>query len=281
MRREVVIEPSRGWGRVDWGELWEYRDLLAVLVRRDFISRYRQTILGPAWFVVQPLLTAAVFAVVFGRVAKIGTDGVPTPLFYLAALLGWNYFSQNLAAGGGTFVNNAHLFGKVYFPRLVIPLAAVVSNLVALALQGIPLLLFLGYYAAVGRLGESVRLTPALALFPLAVAWTGAISFGVSLWMAAGTARYRDLVHLNQYLVQVWMFVTPVFYPLSVVGPEWRAWLWLNPMAANIELYRWTLLGAGTFDGSLVASSFLWTLLILAGGLVAFRSSERKVVDVL
>jgi lipopolysaccharide transport system permease protein len=178
-------------------------------------------------------------------------------------------------------VNNAHLFGKVYFPRLVMPVAAVVSNLVALVLQFIPLILFLIYFVVTGKLGDSVRWTPALVFFPLVVLWTALSSFGVGLWMAAGSARYRDLVHLNQYLVQVWMFATPVFYPLSMIGPEWHAWIWLNPVAVNIELYRWTLLGVGTFDGPLVVLSLLWTALILAGGLVVFKRSERMVVDVL
>ncbi len=211
---EVVVEPSRGWIRLPWRELWEYRDLLVLLVRRDVISRYKQTLLGPAWFIVQPVLTTLVFALIFSRIAEIPTDGIPAPLFYLCGLLGWNYFSQNITAGGATFINNAHLFGKVYFPRLIVPISIIASNLIALALQLIPFFAFFAYYKLL-RGAPGIDLGWRALLLPLPILHMMALSLGVSLWMAASTAKYRDFVHLNQYLVQLWMFATPIIYPLS------------------------------------------------------------------
>ena len=156
---EVVIAPSRGWITVDWREFWEYRDLLLLLIQRDVTSRYKQTLLGPLWFVVQPVLTAFVFAIIFGRVAGIPTDGIPGPLFYLCGLLGWTYFSQNISNAGASFVNNSHLFGKVYFPRLIVPLAIILSNLVAFAIQFVPFLLFLAYYLLFTQEGSTASTT--------------------------------------------------------------------------------------------------------------------------
>ena len=275
---EIVIQPTKGWLRIDWQELWDYRDLLVLLVQRDFSSRYKQTLLGPIWFVLQPVLTAMVFAVVFGGIAGISTDGIPRLLFYLCGLLGWNYFSQNITTGGAVFLNNSALFGKVYFPRLVVPVSIVVGNLVAMALQAIPFFAFLAFYELTGR-AENVQLSWHALLVVLPIVHIALFSLGVSLWMSASTAKYRDLVHLTQYLIQIWMFATPVFWPLSKVSPQWAWVVWANPMSVPVEAFRICLLGRGTLGGPEILISVAMTFLILGTGLALFQKIERTVID--
>ena len=276
---EIRIAPTRGWLRLNWRELWEYRDLLGLLVQRDVISRYKQTLLGPLWFIVQPILTAIVFALIFGRIAGIPTDGIPGPLFYLCGLLGWTYFSQNVSTAGASFVNNSHLFGKVYFPRLIVPLATIVSNLVAFAIQLLPFFAFLGYYLITGAHRGSVEITWRFLLFPLPLLHVALLSLGVSLLMSAATAKYRDLIHFNQFLIQIWMFATPIFYPLSKVPKNYEWVVWMNPMSVPTELFRICLLGRGTVNGPEVAFSLAFALVLLVAGLAAFQRVERTVID--
>ena len=276
---EIVIEPSRGWLNLDWRELWEYRDLLVLLVQRDFISRYKQTILGPLWHLIQPVITTAVFVVIFGRVAGISTDQIPQPLFYLCGLLGWNYFSQNISTGGATFINNAGLFGKVYFPRLIVPVSVVVANLIAFALQLIPFLLFLAYYKFFTAQAGVVRFSWLLLLAPLPLLQTALLSLGVSLWMSASTAKFRDLIHLNQFIIQLWMFATPIIYPLSKVSDRWKWIIWANPMSVPVEAFRICFLGRGTLGPTEITISAASTLLILATGIAVFQKVEKTVVD--
>ena len=276
---EIHIEARRGWLRVDWRELWEYRDLLFVLVRRDFLAKYKQTVLGPLWFILQPLLSTLVFTVVFNKVAGIGTDGIPPVLFYLCGLLSWGYFSQNITTGSVTFTANAHLFGKVWFPRLVVPIATVVSNLVALGLQFAVFLLFFAWFAI---RGEPVHIgVQCLLIIPLLLI-TGALSLGLGLLISASTAKYRDLSHLTPILLQLWLFATPVIYPLSkLTGGDGRwAWIaWANPMAPVVEGFRFALLGKGTWEGPMLAVSAVVTVLLLLLGVVAFSQAERTVAD--
>jgi lipopolysaccharide transport system permease protein len=276
---EIVIERSSGWLKIPWHELWEYRDLLFLLVQRDFISRYKQTILGPLWHLFQPLLTTAVF-VIFARAAGISTDGIPAPLFYLCGLLVWNYFSQNITNGGATFVNNAHLFGKVYFPRLIVPISVVIANLVAVALQAIPFLLVLGYYQFFTHGAYQFHLTWLTLLLPLPLIQTCLLSLGISLWMSAATAKFRDLVHLNQYIVQIWMFATPVIYPISRVPIQWRWINWANPVSVPVEAFRLCLLGHGTLELHEIVISSLITLALLLSGIGIFQRVERTVIDI-
>ncbi|MDR3401282.1 MAG: ABC transporter permease [Chthoniobacter sp.] len=276
---EIVIQPSRGWMNIPWREIWEYRDLLYVLVQRDFISRYKQTILGPLWHLLQPVITAAVFAVVFGGIAGIPTDGIPKLLFYLCGLLGWSYFSQNITNAGATFVNNAHLFGKVYFPRLIVPISIIVSNLIAFALQLIPFVICFVFYKFFTKQGDGIELTWRLLLAPLPLLHTALLSFGVSLWMSASTAKYRDLIHLNQYIIQIWMFATPIFYPLSRVSPKFEWAIWANPMSVPVESFRICLLGHGRLGTTEIVISVVTTLLLTVTGVIAFQKVERTVVD--
>ncbi len=276
---EIHIEARTGWLRVDWRELWEYRDLLFVLVRRDFLSKYKQTVLGPLWFILQPLLNTLIFTVIFNKVAGIGTDGIPPTLFYLCALLPWGYFSQNVTTGALTFTANAHLFGKVYFPRLVVPLSTVISNLFALGLQFAVFFLFAAWFAL---RGASLHFGAGLLLaFPLLLV-TAALSLGLSLLISASTAKYRDLSHLTPIVLQLWMFATPVIYPLSKLtgGDGDFAWIaWVNPMASVVEGFRFALLGKGEWNGGMIAISTAASVIFLLLGIMAFSRAERTVTD--
>lgn len=276
---EIVIQPTRGWLRINWRELWDYRDLLVLLVQRDFISRYKQTLLGPLWHLLQPVMNTAVYFVIFGLIAGIPTDGFPQPLFYLCSQLAWNYFAQNVTLGGATFINNAHLFGKVYFPRLIVPVSVVVANLIAVALQLVPFIICFAYYKFFTADAASIPVTWLLLLAPLPLIQTALFSLGVSLWMSASTAKYRDLVHLNQYLIQILMFATPVVWPLSKIPPHWK-WIALaNPMAVPVEGLRICLLGRGTLGATEIAVSIVVTFAVLVSGIAAFQKVERTVID--
>lgn len=275
-RHEIIIERRTGWLRLELRELWEYRDLLALLVRRDWIARYQQTMLGPLWHLFQPLLTMAMFVIVFTRVAKVPTDNIPAPLFYLSGLLAWNYFSQNITTASGTFLNNQGLFSKVWFPRLVIPVAALTSNLAAIALQLVPFALVAVYYAITSG---AYMPTWRILLLPLAALHVGAVSLGVGLLMASATSKYRDIVHLNQFIVQLWMFATPLIYPLSQVPAKW-AWIeWFNPMAVPVESFRWCLLAKATITPAMLGSSLGLAIILVVAGVVAFQNAARSAVD--
>jgi lipopolysaccharide transport system permease protein len=275
-----AIVANRTWFRFDPMELWDRRDLLLLLFRRDFVSRYRQTLLGPAWHVLQPLALALVFTLVFGRVAAIPTEGAPRVLFYLAGLLGWNACSHSLQATSATFGSNADLFGKVYFPRLIVPLAAVLTSLVALGLQLGVFLVVLGGYKLVAPSGGFGMHWSALWL-PLLAVEAAALGLGVGLWISSVTARYRDLKHAMPFLLLLWMFLTPVIYPLSRVPPEYRAIALANPVAPVVEAFRHALLGAGALVPGALIGSIASTLLILVSGVLIFQRTERTVVDTL
>lgn len=277
--RETIIEPNRIWFRVNWGEIYEYRDLFFLLVRRDFLSKYKQTVLGPAWFMLQPLLTTLVFTVFFGKVAKVSTDGVPGMLFYLCGMLGWNYFAQNIATGAATFTNNAQLFGKVYFPRLVVPASAVASNAFALVLNLLVYLGFFGWFKAFVPSATGLSIGFAVFWVPLLALQTAALSLGVSLWLSASSAKYRDLTHITPLLLQLWMFATPIIYPASSL-PQKMGWInWINPMSAITEGFRYCLLGKATLGTPEMAASFAMTLVVLLSGILIFQKTERTVVD--
>jgi lipopolysaccharide transport system permease protein len=275
-----IIAPNRAWLRFDWAELLARRDLLSLLVRRDLVSRYRQTILGPAWLVLQPLALALVFSLVFGRVAAIPTDGAPRILFYLCSLFGWHCFALNLQSTSSTFSANADLFGKVFFPRLVMPLAAVLSNLVSLTIQlAVFLLFYLGY--KLFQIGSGYGMGISALLLPLLVLQTAAFALGVGLWISVLTARYRDLRHAMSFLMLIWMFLTPVIYPLSKVSPDYRYLLQLNPVATMVESIRSVLLGVGTVTPLALTWSLGITIVVLVSGILLFQRAERTVVDTL
>jgi lipopolysaccharide transport system permease protein len=276
---ETIIRPSTGWLNVDLAGLWRYRDLLWVLVHRDFVARYKQTVLGPLWFIVQPLLTTLVFAVIFGKVAHIPTDGVPPFLFYLTGLLGWNFFANTFTGTSNTLAANAGIFGKVYFPRLIVPIATVISGGIALVIQLVTFLLVWAWYRYGTPAGGDLQLSWTVLWFPLALLQIAILSLGAGLWMSALTAKYRDFAFLSGFLVQLWMYATPVIYPLSAVPARWRWLAAINPMTVPVDAIKAIFLGQGVVTPTLALISGLVTLVILLGGLVVFGKVERTFVD--
>lgn len=278
MSIELIIEPTKGWSRLNWRELLHYRDLLLLLVRRDFVSKYKQTILGPLWFIIQPLMTTLVFTVIFGRVAKISTDELPMMLFYLCGMLGWQYFAECIRGTSATFVVNQGIFGKVYFPRLVVPVSVVSSNLLALAIQFVTFTAFWIYFRFFTP--ATIAWSPWSAFFlPLLIVQQAALGLGVGLWLSSLTAKYRDFMHLTGFLTQLWMYATPVVYPLSVIPEQWRWVSVLNPMTQMVEAYRLLLLGAGTVEWRYIAVGVLMTAFVLATGVMIFSKTEKDFID--
>jgi lipopolysaccharide transport system permease protein len=277
---EIVIEATHGLRFVPWRELRAYRDLLWLLVWRDIASRYKQTVLGLLWFVAQPLLTTIVFVVIFSMVARIPTNGAPASLFYLCGLLPWSYFAQTFQSTSNSLANNATMFGKVYFPRLIVPLSSAISNLLPLAIQ---IAVFLGVFALekIGPQGSSFGFSATAVLLPLVFAQVGLLSLGAGLWIAAFTTKFRDFAILAGFLLQLWMYVTPVVYPLSRVPERWYWVAALNPMTYPLEATRFMLLRAGSPTAGLLALSAAVTLGVLAGGILVFRHVEKTFVDVI
>jgi homopolymeric O-antigen transport system permease protein len=274
----LVLRANQSWLKLDFAELWDHRDLLKMLVRRDIIARYQQTLLGPAWFLLQPLIMASIFSVVFARAARVPTDGVPPLLFYLSSLLGWSFFSQCVSSISTTFTSNADLFGKVYFPRLIVPGATVISNLVTMGLQ---FLMFLGFFAYYTWLGPQPLPSAGWRwlLLPLLVIQTAAFALGAGLLFASFTQRYRDLLHALQFLVLGWMFLTPVFIPLSHFSGKLAVATYLNPMAPIIESFREVMLGVGSVEPVMVAVSLVETVFVLLVGIMLFQRAARTAVD--
>ena len=272
----VVIEPTRGWSALQLGALWEYRELLYFLVWRDLKVRYKQTLLGVAWVVLQPVVSMVVFSLLFGGLLQVPSGEVPYPIFLYAALLPWNYFSGSLTRSSQSLVGSAHLITKVYFPRLIIPISGVLSGLVDFGIAFLVLVGMMVYYG--------VAPTAAVALLPgfLLLALLTALGFG--LWLSALNVRYRDVNYLVPYLVQVWMYVTPVIYGTTLIPERFRFLLALNPMTGVVEGFRWALLGGHLADaappGPIFAVSIVVSLVVLASGLVFFRNTERTFADI-
>jgi len=279
LTRRIVIRPGQSWLAVDWTGLWQYRDLLVLLVQRDFTSRYQQTILGPAWFIINPLLNAVIFTLLFSRLMGIATDGVPPMLFYLGGQLAWNYFANVLGTTGNSLAGNAGIFSKVYFPRLIPPLAMCGSGLIAFGIQLAVFLVFWGYHFLFTPFGATFHFSWSLALLPLLLIQTAALGLGVGLLLSALTAKYRDLQQLTGYLLQIWMYATPVIYPLSRIPGKWRWLVNLNPMTSIVELTRVILLGVGEVSVTGCAISLLLTAGLLGLGLVLYQRMARTFVD--
>ncbi len=266
------IVPPRGRVSLDLNELWEYRELLYFLTWRDIKVRYKQTVLGAAWAIIQPLFMMLVFSLFFGRLARIPSDGIPYPVFVYCALLPWQLFAHSLTESSNSLVANERLITKVYFPRLVVPISAVLGGLVDFAIAFVVLLGMLAYYGIVP--GFTV-----LAL-PLFISLAVMTSLGVGLWLSALNVQYRDVRYTLTFLTQFWLFATPVAYPSSLVPPAWRAVYGLNPMAGVVEGFRWAILGKGDAPGVLLAVSALVVVLILVSGLHYFRRMEDTFADV-
>lgn len=273
---DKIIRPRTGWFDIHLSELWRYRDLIGLFVWRDFVSIYKQTILGPLWYVIQPLLTTLVFTVIFGNVAKLSTDGFPPFLFYLSGVVAWRYFADCLNNTSNTFVSNAHIFGKVYFPRLTVPLSVVISNLISF---GIQFLLFLVFFVYYWQNSSVIHPQPALLLLPLLIIQMAALGLGFGIIVSSMTTRYRDLTHLVSFGIQLWMFATPVVYPASSLPDKWRWILFLNPMAPVIEAFRFAFLGVGSINPQIWLISMANTVFILFIGIILFSKVEKTFMD--
>lgn len=268
----VRIRPPRGWAVPDLRELWEYRELLYFLVWRDLKVRYKQTVLGVSWIVVQPLATTLLFSIVFGNLAKIPSENLPYAIFYMAGLVPWNYFAGAFSRGSTSLVGSAGLISRIYFPRLIIPVASMMSGLVD---QFIVFLVLLGMMLFFG-------ITPTLAMVTLPVFVLLAIgtALGVSLWLSALHVQYRDIGYLIPFISQFWMFATPIVYPTSLIPAQWRLIYSLNPMTGVVEGFRWALFGTGEGPGLELAITTVMVLIILVSGVFFFKQKEDTFADV-
>jgi lipopolysaccharide transport system permease protein len=271
-----IIHPRRGWFDINWRELFRYRDLVYLFVQRNFVALYKQTILGPLWFLLQPLFSTIVFTVIFGNIAQISTDGLPRMLFYMAGVVTWNFFSGCLQQTSNTFIANAGLFGKVYFPRLTVPLSLVITSLLQFLIQ---FGLFLAFWAYFYIQGAPLHPKGWLLFTPVLLAQMAALGLGMGLIVSSLTTRYRDLSFLITFGIQLWMYATPVVYPLSVVPARWQWLMALNPMTAIVETFRYSFLGAGTIRPVYLGLSASVTLVLLALGVLLFGLAEKTFMD--
>lgn len=272
----VEILPKRGLFELNIKEIWDYRDLIFLFVKRTFVSQYKQTVLGPAWAVIQPLLTTLVFTVVFGGLAGLPTDGIPSFLFYMCGTICWNYFSTNLTVTSTTFVSNAAIFGKVYFPRLVLPISTVITNLISFSIQ---LCTFLIFWMVYMLNGYSIHPNWCVLLLPLLLIQMAMLSLGFGIIISALTTKYRDLAMLVSFGVQLWMYATPVAYSSTLIPEKWLGLYMLNPMTPIIETFRYGFLGAGTIDLKYSLISWGVTLFILCVGVILFNKVEKTFMD--
>lgn len=272
----LVIKPSSGLFDLQLKEVWRYRDLLQMFVRRDFVAVYKQTILGPIWFFLQPLFTTITFTIVFGNIAGISTDGIPGPLFYMAGIVGWNYFAECLTTTSNTFIQNANIFGKVYFPRLIMPLSIVVSNLLKFGVQFILFLVLLAYFMLTGA---QIQPNWAAVLVPFLIILMAALGLGFGMLISAMTIKYRDLKFLITFGVQLAMYASPVIYPFSTLPEKYKLFILANPMTSIIETFRYAFLGEGTFSWMYLAYSTLFATTIMSLGIVVFNKVEKSFMD--
>ena len=275
----TAIKPKERLLQLDLKELWHYRDLCSLFVRRNITTQYKQTILGPLWYIIQPLITMVMYMVVFGGIANISTDGIPQPLFYLGGICMWQYFSDCLNKTSSTFTDTAGIFGKVYFPRLVVPLANVLSNLLRF---GIQLVLFLIVYAIyqIWIIPGGIHTNGYALLLPLLVLMLAGLALGFGILFSSLTTKYRDLQLLLTYFVSLWMYATPIIYPLSTIThPKLHFLMSLNPLTGIVEAFKYGFLGAGEFSWGLLAYSFCFMVVLLAIGIVIFNRVQKTFMD--
>jgi len=268
----ILIRPSRGWASLRLSELWEYRELLYFLVWRDIKVRYKQTVLGASWAVIQPFFTMVVFSLFFGRLAKIPSDGIPYPIFSYAALVPWAFFANGLNQASNSLVGNSNLIKKVYFPRIAMPIAAVLGGVVDFILAFIMLIGMVLYFGMVPTVN--------VVWLPFFLLLAFVTSLGASLWLSAMYVQYRDVRHIIPFLTQIWLFATPIAYPSSLLPEPWRTIYGINPMVGVVEGFRWALLGTQTGPQAMIIVSSLVALLLLFSGTFYFRRMERTFADV-
>jgi len=275
---DTEIKPRTGLFNVDFKEIWRYRDLWSMFVKRDIITAYKQTILGPLWFFIQPIMTTAMYMVVFGGIAGISTDGLPQPLFYLSGICLWQYFSACLSSTSSTFLANAGIFGKVYFPRLIVPLSTVTSNLIRFFIQlGLFIVVYL-YYV----IFTDVQVAPNvyLLLFPALIIMLAGLSLGFGILFSSMTTKYRDLTLLLGFFVQLWMYATPIIYPLSTItNAKLKLIMSLNPLTSIVETFKFSALGVGSFSWWSLGYSFGFMVVLMGIGIVIFNRVQRSFMD--
>lgn len=268
----IQIQPSKGWVALKLSELWEYRELLYFLIWRDIKVRYKQTVLGAAWAIIQPFFTMVVFSIVFGKLAKMPSDGIPYPIFSYAALVPWTFFANGLGKASNSLVGSSGLIKKVYFPRLCIPVSSVLSGVVDFILAFIMLILIMFYFG--------ILPTANVIWLPLFLLLALSTSLGVSLWLSAMNVQFRDVQYIIPFLTQLWLFATPIAYPSSLIPEPWKTLYGINPMAGVVEGFRWALLGTDTAPGAIIIVSTFVSLLLLISGSFFFRRMEKIFADV-
>jgi lipopolysaccharide transport system permease protein len=284
----MVIKPKNGLMELNLTDLWKYKDLVFLFVRRDFVSAYKQTILGPLWFIIQPIITTLTFTVIFNKIAKLPTEGVPPFVFYMSGQVLWNYFSSCLTKTSNTFISNSGLFGKVYFPRLIIPIADLISNMISFGLQFVLFLIFTGiYYFS----GAAIHPNLFILLIPILILMMAGMGLGFGIIISSMTTKYRDLTFLVGFGVQLLMYATPVIYPMSLIPNKfvhlwllgdvsYKTILWFNPVSSIIETFRYAMLGAGSFDLGHLLYSFVFMSIIIFFGIIIFNKVEKNFMDV-
>lgn len=278
---DLIIQNKSSLFRLDLHEVWRYRDLLRMYVKRDIITFYKQTILGPMWFFIQPIMTTIMFMFVFGGIAGISTDGVPQAVFYMAGLVCWNYFADCLTKCSDTFNANQQIFGKVYFPRLIVPFSIVISNMVKM---GIQLVLFLVVYAYYFIVLGTFEINWTIVLFPVLLLMLASLGLGFGLVISSLTTKYRDLRFLITFGVQLWMYATPVIYPLSVMKQNYPDKIWVivaNPLTAIIETFKFGFTGVGVFEWNYLLYSFVMSIAVLLLGIIVFNRVQKNFMDVI
>ena len=272
----TIIKPQNNLFALNLGTLWKYRDLIRMFVKRDFTTFYKQTILGPLWFIIQPLFTSAMFMLIFGRLANISTDETPQILFYMAGVINWNFFSECFNKTGTTFAANKDLFGKIYFPRLAVPIADAITHMIKYSIQFTLFIVFYLYFFI-----NDAPLSPSwLIIFsPIVLLYLALLGLGFGSWISSLTAKYWDLKLALPFIVQLWMYATPIVYPLSLVPEKYKILMIFNPVAPAVEFFRTAWLGAGTFNLFHTGLSVLFALIIVVSGLIIFNRTEKTFVD--
>ncbi len=269
---KIVITPSHGWLSLNLAELWRYRELLYILAWRDVKVRYKQTVIGIAWAIIQPFFSMVVFSLFFGRLTQMPSDQIPYPIFSYAALVPWTFFANGLSESANSLVGSANLLKKIYFPRLIIPIAAIISGVIDFALAFLVLLGMMFYYG--------ITPTANIVWLPLLILLAFTTALGVGLWLSGLNVQFRDVRYIVPFLVQFWLFATPIVYPSSVIPPEWRLLYAINPMVGVVEGFRWSLLGTNTAPGPIILVSALAALLLVISGAFYFRRWEKTFADI-
>ena len=274
----LIIRPQRRWFDLRLAELWQYRDLINLFVHRDFVSVYKQTVLGPLWYLIQPILTTLIFTIIFGRIARISTDGLPPFLFYMSGTVVWSYFADCLTKTSNTFITNAQLFGKVYFPRLAVPISILISSLITFLIQFLMFVAFVIYYL---MNGASIQPNIWILFTPVLILMMAGLGLGFGVIVSSLTTRYRDLRFLVTFGVQLWMYLTPVIYPVSSIPERFQPLIWANPLTPIVETFRYAFLGAGTVSIPNLLYSAGFMVVVLVFGIILFNRIEATFMDII